>query len=69
MFVSTTSIGRLPFAMNPDLTPQRLAELTLPPNSILESVLPLSEISDSLHSLSLGIQYKRPVLTISHSPW
>jgi hypothetical protein len=48
-----------------DLTPQLLSKLTLPPNSILKSILPFSEIPDSFHSLSLSIQYEGTILSIS----
>lgn len=44
------------------LAPQLLANLALPPYSILEPVLSLSEIHHSFHRLSLGVDDKRAVL-------
>ena len=51
-----------------DLTPELLPDLALPPDSILKSILSLSKVHDSLHSLSLGVEDERTVLLISLLP-
>jgi len=65
---SVPSVVVYSLAPYPYLTPELLADLALPPDSIFESILSLSEVHDSLHSLSLGIEDKRTILFISLLP-